>query len=485
MADLTPARRAFLYVRDRLWRAVRGGRPRPAAPVSALGMAWLDHPGCPACRQEAEHDPRYFFWYLAESYLEAPQLDALTRSVGFCRSHAAFLAGLAGAGHPVALVYRILAERVRRGLSRRLETGRPLAGAARALVAPAPCPACRSRREAGVRASHWVGSALSRPDVRERYGHPSLLCLRHLAHALPRTPSHLVWPLLSIHAEHLSDTLKGLPTASGGVAGALAAALGADPGWGPPPGGAPASAPRDPVREFRRALGRAAACVVCEEVGRAWAEWVHWLEEAVGRGEDCEDLLPRCPDHAWAVLRIAGPTLGLATAAHVLRLATVSVERAGRAGSARARKLAWPGRGPALRAAHALDVRAGCPLCRRLGLAEARALALLAGALEDGAHRRRFGAGGRLCLRHLGRALGMSLPHRVERTLLGAEVARLGLLVWELEEAVRKAAWQWRPERLGAEATAWRRALSHFAGTLPEPVPAAAARVDSPRPEAP
>lgn len=65
----------------------------------------------------------------------------------------------------------------------------------------------------------------------------------------------------------------------------------------------------------------------------------------------------------------------------------------------------------------------------------------------------------------LTRSLGFC---RVHGRLVELEAAKLACLEWELEEALRKSGWEYRPEAPGAEATAWRRALLKFSGSLPD-----------------
>ncbi len=58
------------------------------------------------------------------------------------------------------------------------------------------------------------------------------------------------------------------------------------------------------------------------------------------------------------------------------------------------------------------------------------------------------------------------MPNQALRTLLlRKQSAKLACLAWEVEEARRKAAWCGRPETLGAERTAWLRALYRFSGS--------------------
>lgn len=75
-------------------------------------------------------------------------------------------------------------------------------------------------------------------------------------------------------------------------------------------------------------------------------------------------------------------------------------------------------------------------------------------------------AGYGLCLKHLAHALTLDVTPPVRGRLVEIEAAKLACLEWELEEALRKSGWEYRPEAPGAEATAWRRALLKFSGLL-------------------
>jgi hypothetical protein len=47
----------------------------------------LANEGCPVCRTNADHDDRYFFWFLHENYSQIEVIERLIRSLGFCMAH--------------------------------------------------------------------------------------------------------------------------------------------------------------------------------------------------------------------------------------------------------------------------------------------------------------------------------------------------------------------------------------------------------------
>ncbi|MGA8181486.1 MAG: hypothetical protein WB792_15595, partial [Desulfobacterales bacterium] len=60
-----------------------------------------------------------------------------------------------------------------------------------------------------------------------------------------------------------------------------------------------------------------------------------------------------------------------------------------------------------------------------------------------------------LRLKNLADALDMQPSDEISGFLIQVESAKLALLEWELEEAMRKTAWTTRPEIKGSEQSAW------------------------------
>jgi hypothetical protein len=60
----------------------------------------------------------------------------------------------------------------------------------------------------------------------------------------------------------------------------------------------------------------------------------------------------------------------------------------------------------------------------------------------------------------------VALASYARDTLVQVQSARLGCLLWELEESPRKRSWSVRPEIEGTETDAWRRALLRFSGSF-------------------
>ena len=170
-------------VASRLGRGGVSGEERVGsnAPCRAPGLlAALQRDGCPICHELEGHDRRHFFWFFNENYAELPALDALTRSLGFCRAHAAVLTGDGCGSYQLAFVHRVLIARVRATLAPML---RPAARTGRSDVTlgrSGLCPPCGSRLESAGHAAFRMAQLVGDPRHADRYGRPGLLCFPHL-----------------------------------------------------------------------------------------------------------------------------------------------------------------------------------------------------------------------------------------------------------------------------------------------------------------
>ena len=103
-------------------------------------------------------------------------------------------------------------------------------------------------------------------------------------------------------------------------------------------------------------------------------------------------------------------------------------------------------------------------MCNHLSEVRDRSLRLLFALLKGKPGRTAMENGYGLCLKHFSRALTLRPDGEVRRFLVEVESARLSLLLWELEEARRKASWSVRPEPRGTESWAWKRGIWRFSG---------------------
>ena len=107
-----------------------------------------------------------------------------------------------------------------------------------------------------------------------------------------------------------------------------------------------------------------------------------------------------------------------------------------------------------------------CTECRSEDADTVRFCAGLAAALTDKALQERYALGGGLCGQHL--AAVFNAAAEPARAFLAAdEAARLSRLEAELGEFVRKCDFNHSGEPMGAERSAWRRALAKIAGSAP------------------
>jgi hypothetical protein len=230
----------------------------------------------------------------------------------------------------------------------------------------------------------------------------------------------------------------------------------------------------DPLHDFAASLHRTDGCPVCFEVARAAWEWITWLDGAAVQEQNISDLLPLCPEHIAAFIRLGSEPLALAVMRNALQATlerTAFAQRVllpkeshGRLGARIRLMLETPRQHQA--AAVALLQRPWyCPVCTRLATAETRALELLFALLEAPQHQAAFERGHGLCMPHFSQAIARVLSRALRTLLLCTQSAKLACLAWEVEEARRKAAWFGRPETRGAERTAWRRALYRFSGS--------------------
>ena len=105
-----------------------------------------------------------------------------------------------------------------------------------------------------------------------------------------------------------------------------------------------------------------------------------------------------------------------------------------------------------------------CQACLHIQTTTQRRLELILRLLEDPLGRKAYHGGSGLCLRHCIQAANLAeVPAGLDE-LLSAQIARLRVLEWELEESSRKNNWSVRYEPKGPESDVWRRAAYQFCG---------------------
>ncbi|HEY7321904.1 MAG TPA: hypothetical protein VIE89_30410 [Candidatus Binatia bacterium] len=105
-----------------------------------------------------------------------------------------------------------------------------------------------------------------------------------------------------------------------------------------------------------------------------------------------------------------------------------------------------------------------CQACRHIRTITRQQLDLILRGLEDSVGRKAYRESFGLCLRHCVQAARIAEVPQALDELLSTQIARLRILEWELEEALRKSSWSVRYEPKGPETEAWRRAAYQFCG---------------------
>jgi hypothetical protein len=105
-----------------------------------------------------------------------------------------------------------------------------------------------------------------------------------------------------------------------------------------------------------------------------------------------------------------------------------------------------------------------CHACLHIHTTTKRSLDLILRLLEDPLGRKAYHNGWGLCLHHCIEAAKLAEVPSALDELLSAQIARLRILEWELQEASRKDNWSVRYEPKGLESAVWRRAAYQFCG---------------------
>ena len=471
--------------------------PAPARESEESGPSQiLTAEGCFICRRISTWDEKYRFWFLHENYSFPETLERLTHSLGFCFFHGAQAALDPSGQSSLTFVHNVLARRVGTIISRDLSRRSTGKGSIPPFAVPDPCPACKDRDDATGRALFSLVSEIepAESDCRTLMGS---LCFPHFRVLVSRLSLPVLLRILPLYETALSSAMDALSEENDKTAGEwsirgienndplrlahrLAAGEEVNAKFFPPLNKEKAiSTFRNPVTNFLEDLSAADACPVCKEMDRAWTEWMAWLADNLPRGMEVRDLLPVCPAHLRATLRLSNRHLVAAAVRNALNLARNQVRQGlmalspsplpnSRKSLFRLGRLRHREERPFPEVRRSLGRPLPCPVCHRLSVARDRALLLLFALIESPQHQARFEGGYGLCLRHFSRSLLLKPSEMVSAILAEVEAARLALLQWELEESLRKDAWMYRPEAAGTEHTAWRRAVQRFSGSFGE-----------------
>lgn len=480
---------AFIkHIRDKL-----GKVPKKAEETRGLEVVLLDevkHEGCPICAATASHDKRYFSWFTIETYHEPAFLEQFEASLGFCRRHGAFLDEQGRLGSQITFVHDYLAGKAYKRLSKYLS------GEKRDFNTLFPglgdCPVCGSFENSTARTVWFFNKMLEEGRVFSDYGHPGILCFPHFQLlALVAAPA-VLHRLLPIHTSAMATARNDMEHArpskiQAGIKGDLCE-RGLHLSVGLLSGAEDnmyfnriyhGVSNRDPVADFVASLKDSDGCPVCLEEDLAMSQWINWLNEKISTMDHIDamlDVLPACREHVLACVHLGRPPVQFAAVYGALKAAQDKALTS----SKQLRRLQEKRETPLWQrfkrksrntgVTREIDPRktiiepVNCPLCARLKVAEKRAIDLLFGLLMERRHRMAFEDGYGLCVKHFIEAAKRAPSHDMRAFLARVESAKLARLQWELDETMRKTAWDTRPESKGSEQTAWHRAISRFSG---------------------
>jgi hypothetical protein len=451
----------------------------------------LEIKGCPVCGVLEHHDRRYLAWFSIEKYHETGFVESLTRALGFCAKHGAYLDQKGHWASQITAVHKYAASHARKRLSAVKSKGKNDFGTLfRDRIS---CPVCTSYHHALKRTLWSFKKMMQEKESPNKYGRPGILCFPHFKEITGSASSKLFAKLLSSHEAAMISTTDALETIRGKeskitveseqIRNALSLSVGREQN----PGNSlflsriyKISETGDPMADFIASLKKNMGCPICLDIYGSLSQWISWLDKNIKSTDNFEamrDVLPTCNTHVWSCVRLGGPELQFAATFAGLRAAQEKVNNA-----VRHLKQMTKIRKPFFRKQKANEKQSHqgvvkkvnpkntitsalyCPICSRIDVAKKRALNLLLALLQERRYRKDFEKGYGLCIKHFADAFDMQPADKIGRFLIRVESAKLTLLEWELEEAMRKTAWTVRPESIGSEQSAWHRGLARFSG---------------------
>lgn len=155
---------------------------------------------CVVCRLQRDDEARLVFWFLVENYGEAPWIERLHASAGFCPSHFWMLART-GARYPLSYVAQYLAEDWLQRLRQVRKDLRGAKGRQRVLAALRPmegCPACEAVAQSARRGVQMLVRGLADPEVRACWERSAGLCWPHFQLAVELAEPAVLKELLAV-----------------------------------------------------------------------------------------------------------------------------------------------------------------------------------------------------------------------------------------------------------------------------------------------
>ncbi len=470
----------------------------PENEVRGLEMLLLDavkKKGCPICSSTASHDKKYFSWFPMEIYHEPDFLEKIRSSYGFCTRHGAFLDQQRQLLPQLNFVHDHVAQKVCDKLYLYLS------GQEKDLFLlfpdPSDCPVCASSKTSTKRFLWFFHKLIKEGRALKDYGHPGIMCFRHFMEFSEKASHEVIQQLIPKHEKAIASAVHAMENAGSSMISAGiksdACRTGMELSVGPAfntedlvwlhriycrnPG-------MDPVSDFITSLENKTACPVCLEQYAAMSQWINWLDNYKVSGMDDIDqltgVLPACREHVLACVNLGRPDLQFAAVYAALKAAWTSTLIAAK----KLKKLqernntpVWqkltkkdknPGENSRIDIREAVTSPIRCPVCERINKAEQRALDLLFALLESPRHQKTFENGHGLCINHFIKAVKHAPYDDIRNFLIRVESAKLSFLKWELDETMRKMAWDTRPEPKGSEQSAWHRGFAVFSGLPPD-----------------
>ncbi|MET8405371.1 hypothetical protein [Streptomyces sp900116325] len=438
------------WARDLPWP----GRSQPAKAAEREDRALSDalhllRDGlCAVCRERDESATRWLSYFIVESHTEEGTRGRVQAAAGLCPAH----------------TRQLLADDSSSWLLPQLHD-LALAGGTRLLgelgARPARCPCCTAGDDAAERALDTLLRAFGQPPVRDAV-QDGAVCLPHTPVLATRVPYAYGLQLADTASALLEAGQRDIVWLAGMDKDARARAVIFDR--------------IDPVlldeeQQQRRSVTsrwkadvEADCCPLCLAEHRAARRLLMWAATATDRGLPAREESALCARHLHDLTAIGGPNVEAVLAdnrdqwnARLIRFRRLLGE--GKKGRANA--------GPYL-----LSVPR-CRACDEERTAVRRQAALLTAQLHDPVHAREYGHTHGICLRHALDLRG-GLPPPAQEVL----TARLALLRWEVDEALRKQDWHTRHEVKGAEMSVGQRAPTLLDGRVYAGLPALREQVD-------
>jgi hypothetical protein len=434
----------------------------------------LQDDGCVLCADESAGQSRFYFWYLNENYNNAATVRRTRAALGFCQVHLARLVEQADPATFASIYAQVTAAALAK--VQRAEIGLAHGDQPKNLVtvlgAEAACPACERQESSRRSRLAALAEGLEDTQVRRAFGIGHPVCLQHLVDCqadlgkAARTFVNRVQDLISqpgLVGAELLKALRGLerwpaPGSDHPTPWAPAALGDRQPNWS------------GDLAELRAAM-ELGSCPACFFAARDQRAYLGWLSVAFRSSpySDWAPALQLCRDHSWELLRVAGvervePLLEAMRQQSVVRL-TVAGQRTG---ARDVRRKPWWSRSQQAPLAYA-EREDVCPACEASQDAAKRTCELLLQAISDPSLASAYQRSGGVCLPHLPLALAAADGAESAKLILGSARVRLAVLLWELEGAGRRRAWdrRWEP---GADSLgACRRAAEHVGGLYRRP----------------